>query len=433
MNTRWFVSAAIVALCSLEIPALWGQEAMDQLERSLDMPLEGPVAATAAKASAGYLGMSVDLTAPDGSAVFVVSVAEGGPAQRAGLQADDILVAVNGVPIRSLDDMGRAVHKPVGTKLAIEVRRGATSQHLEVTLGERAGVEAGPGTELPAPPAAPAEAPTIVEGTRPSLGITVADVTELTRRRFGVTVNSGAVITQIRQGSPAARAGLPLGGVIVSVNGNRIKSANAIVEIIQAFRPGDEVELTYFEGERMGHKNVRLAPDAPTAAASPKSVTSGVAPADRTDPPLRLGRRRVPGRPLLEALERTLDAVLPPEDAAGSDPGPVIPPLPPGRAIDESGDDTLPPPPPPPLPEPPKDVVDDKATEMAVEPPPPPLPGKLPAGESSQSVLVPADKLPRAAADEELIKLRRQVDTLKQQLEQLQRQIDELERRKRGS
>ena len=71
--------------------------------------------------------------------------------------------------------------------------------------------------------------------------------------------------------------------------------------------------------------------------------------------------------------------------------------------------------------------------EMAVEPPPPPLPGKLPEGESSKSVLVPADKSPPPAADEELIELRRQVDTLKQQLEQLQRRIDELERRKRGS
>ena len=234
--------------------------------------------------------------------------------------------------------MGRAVHKPAGTKLAIEVRRGTTSQHLEVTLGRtRAGAEAGPGTELPEPPAAPAEAPTIVEGTRPSLGITVADVTELTRRRFGVTVNYGAVITQIRQGSPAARAGLPLGGVIVSVNGNRIKSANAIVELIQAFRPGDEVELTYFEADRMGHKKVRLVPDTPTAAVSPKSAAPDVAPADRTDPPLRLGRRRIPGRPLLEALERTLDAVLPPEDAADSGPGLVVPPPPPspGRSADE--------------------------------------------------------------------------------------------------
>ena len=41
MNTRWFVGAAIVVLCSGEVPALWGQEAVDQLERNLDMPLEG--------------------------------------------------------------------------------------------------------------------------------------------------------------------------------------------------------------------------------------------------------------------------------------------------------------------------------------------------------------------------------------------------------
>ena len=93
---------------------------------------------------------------------------------------------------------------------------------------------------------------------RPTLGISVADVSDLTRRRYGVGVASGAVISQIREGSPAALAGLPLGGVIVSINGKRIGSAKDLVELMQVFRPGEQVEVTYFEGDRIGRKTIRL-------------------------------------------------------------------------------------------------------------------------------------------------------------------------------
>jgi hypothetical protein len=439
----------IVTLCARGVPAAWGQDAVNQLERNLALPLDGPGTAAVVDSGAGYLGMSVDLAAPDGDAVFVVSVAEGGPAQRSGLRADDVIVSVNEVPIRKLEDMDRAVRKPVGTKLVFQVRRGAATQRVELVLGERPAAAAETVTELPEPAAAPGEAPSIPDSARPNLGISVTDISDLTRRRFAVTVNNGAVISQIREGSPAARAGLPLGGVIVSVNGRRVGSANDLVSLIQAFRPGDEVELTYFEGDRIGRKKVRLVPGAPTDKMSPTRPVPDAAAADPTDPPLRLGRRRTGGRPILDALERTLDAVLPPDGAAGNSAVPSVPlPPPPSRPVD-GGDDTLPPPPtppgrtadgtddpftppPPPLPESRKPAAGFNARQMAPDPPPPPPPGKSPEGEAAKSVLVPADsKVPPPAANAELTELRQQMETLKKQLEQLQRRIDELEGRRR--
>ncbi|MHB8953963.1 MAG: PDZ domain-containing protein [Pirellulaceae bacterium] len=406
MNTRRFISvlsAAILVWGMLLIPGSRGQEVLDP---KLDVPLVGPEPAVVAPAP-GYLGMSVDLVAPEGNAVFVVAVAEGGPAQQGGLRPDDVILSINEVAIRSLDDMDRAVRQPAGTRLVFLVRRGPDTPRITVTLAERPGEAvdtevvgdlAEPSADLWAPPP---PAPRERAYSRPTLGISVVDVSDLMRRRFGVTVNYGAVITQVHEGSAAARAGLPLGGVIVAVNGKRIGSANDILTLIQAFRPGDEVELTYFEGDRLGRKKVRLVPGAATDVAP--STRPSEAATDRTDPPLRLGRRRTTeGRPILEALERTLDAVLPDGTAESGDEAAIAPPPPPARPDDE---DELPPPPPPPA---------------------PPRPGQLSDGDDAKSVLMPTD----TRTEDELIELRRQMDSLKTQLERLQRRIDELERRK---
>jgi hypothetical protein len=429
MKMRHCAGAVILALVWAGVPAAWGQDALGQLEKSLDVPLVPPETATQAETAGGHLGMSVDLAAPNGNAVFVTAVAEGGPAQRGGLQADDVIVTINDTPIQSIDDMDRAVRKPAGTKLVFQVRRAEVVRRFEVTLGARPAAEAPSGTvaELPAPAPARAGGSAALEGSRPSLGISVVDVTDLTRRRFGVTVNNGAVITQIREGSPAARAGLPLGGVIVSVNGKRIASANDIVELIQAFRPGEEIEITYFEGDRVGRKKMPLMPAAPAAVLAPAPSTPSAMTTDPSDPPLRLGRRRPGGRPILEALERTLNAVLPPADAPGGGGDVADAPPPPPAPSAESGDhgDDFPVPPPPPA----RGKTGARTTPgIAEQSPSPPLPEDV----RSKSVLKPSATVPPPDTDEELTVLRRQMETLKQQIEQLQRRIDELEQRNRG-
>ncbi len=316
-------------------------------------------------------------------------------------------------------------------------------------------LEKGTFAELPPPPAdGPVTIPAI-DG-RPTLGISVDDVSDLLRRRFGITAEHGAVITRIHEGSPAAKAGLPLGGVVVSVNGKRIGSANDIIAVIQAFRPGDEIEVTYFEGDRIGRKKIRLVPAAPTppVVAGPPGVRPGTTVPD--DPPLRLGRRKPGGRPLLEALERTLDIVLPPLTESGAAPGPdgdlpPTPPPPPSTAVDgdvmpPTDSEELPVPPPPPNMElnPPGTAVDPgdpfplpRARDRNVTPPPPPLPGKKPpvteppAKKDPQSVLVSPTES-NNDTDAELNALREQMKTLRDQMEQLQKKIDELEKSKRG-
>ena len=396
--------------------AVYGQESLEKLERKLDVAIEPPEITRPAAASSGFLGITVDLMAADGKTVFIVSVAEGGPAAQGGLKADDQIVSVNGRPISSLEALGEAVRQAAGTKLDFKVRRAGVVQKFEVTMGDRPAAESAEPVvgELPAPRAGADDRSVVVEGSQPTLGISVADVNELTRRRFGVVVESGAVISQIREGTPAALAGLPLGGVIVSINGKRIGSANDIVELIRAFRPGEEIEVTYFEGDRIGRKKIRLGRTVVAITpAAPRASSADVA-VDRTDPPLRLGRRRAGGggRPILEALERTLDIVLPPTDAA--------------RPADASAVAS-------PRPAPGSDATAPPAMEVEPPPPPPPplsAPRVAAPKPASRGMAPPVPELPEPVVADELSVLRQQMEALQRQMLELQRKIDELEKKR---
>lgn len=87
----------------------------------------------------GYLGYFAGEPAPDVDGVLVNVVGPGTPAQIAGIEVGDVIVAVDGQPVRSRDDIELAL---IGTKpkdsIKIEVQRGesATPLSLEATLSE---------------------------------------------------------------------------------------------------------------------------------------------------------------------------------------------------------------------------------------------------------------------------------------------------------
>jgi membrane-associated protease RseP (regulator of RpoE activity) len=161
---------------------------------------------------------------------------------------------------------------------------------------------AAPGTT----PLPPEPSPPAAVGGRPSLGITVLDLTPEARAAYGLTVRGGALITNIRAGSPADTAGLPIGGVVVALDGRRIDTADDLVSAIRARQVGSEVELTYYQGTELARKNVRLAPAGEAIVGSPP-VRGGL--------DLGIGG---PDRPLLNRVEDLVEGQASPRTAPGS-------------------------------------------------------------------------------------------------------------------
>jgi putative serine protease PepD len=77
--------------------------------------------------------------------------------------------------------------------------------------------------------------------THPFLGISVGDAAS----------GSGAQVGSVRSGSPAAKAGLKAGDVIVSIDGETITSADELTAVVAEHQPGDTLKLVV---ERSGSK-----------------------------------------------------------------------------------------------------------------------------------------------------------------------------------
>ncbi len=68
------------------------------------------------------------------------------------------------------------------------------------------------------------------------------------RHQYGFTPTSGAVVLSVAAGSPAAKAGLVQGDVIVNIAGTPINTAEDLQKLVQKSKPGQSVTITYYVG-----------------------------------------------------------------------------------------------------------------------------------------------------------------------------------------
>jgi len=79
---------------------------------------------------------------------------------------------------------------------------------------------------------------------------------------LGVTIDStasNALIAGVRGGTPAAKAGLKKGDVVTSLGGHQISSPDELASIINSYKPGDSVKITYERGGDSHSAQVKLA------------------------------------------------------------------------------------------------------------------------------------------------------------------------------
>jgi serine protease Do/serine protease DegQ len=86
------------------------------------------------------------------------------------------------------------------------------------------------------------------EVRRGLLGVTTQDLTSELVSAFNLQNKQGAVISRIESNSPAAKAGLEPGDVIVGANGHSVKDSHDIRNIIGLMQIGDKVTLDYYRG-----------------------------------------------------------------------------------------------------------------------------------------------------------------------------------------
>jgi serine protease Do/serine protease DegQ len=86
------------------------------------------------------------------------------------------------------------------------------------------------------------------EVKRGLLGVTTQDLTPELVNAFNLENKQGAAISRIESNSPAAKAGLEPGDIIVLANGHPVKSSQDIRNIVGLLQIGDNVNIEYFRG-----------------------------------------------------------------------------------------------------------------------------------------------------------------------------------------
>ena len=181
----------------------------------------------------GWLGVAIQPVTPDLAKGFklgepagalVSSVVDGSPAMKAGLKQGDIIVEFNGRKVARGEDLPKAVaDTAVGREVALGVLRDGKPVTLKATIArleERS-------TVVAANP-----------GGKPSLGVSVQSLNPTLARELGLKESRGALVREVRDGSPAEAAGLRAGDVIAEVDRHQVASAEDLQRAIERHDKG---------------------------------------------------------------------------------------------------------------------------------------------------------------------------------------------------
>ncbi|MFI3188705.1 serine endoprotease DegQ [Crenothrix sp. D3] len=86
------------------------------------------------------------------------------------------------------------------------------------------------------------------EVKRGLLGVTTQDLTPELTKAFNLSSHQGAAVSRIENNSPAEKAGLQAGDVIITANGQVIKDSHDIRNLVGLLQVGDNVDIEYFRG-----------------------------------------------------------------------------------------------------------------------------------------------------------------------------------------
>ncbi len=216
--------------------------------------LRGPTG----RVSRGRIGVSIDnvtkdvaesigLGRPQGA--LVRSVESGSPAEKAGVEAGDIIVKFDGRAIDRSTDLPRLVGntKP-GTQSTLTVFRRGGLRELSVQVAEIA-------PDRPArPTAAPAEKPR-ASGAAQSLGLTVSELSEA--QKSELKVKGGVRVESATEAS--ARAGLREGDIILAIGNVEVASVSEFEAAVARLEQGKPVPVLLRRGEMATYVLIRPA------------------------------------------------------------------------------------------------------------------------------------------------------------------------------
>ena len=174
---------------------------------------------------------------PKANGALVQRVESGGPADKGGVEAGDIIVKFNGSPIEKSSDLPRLVGntKP-GARSTVTVWRKGAARDLNLTIAEME-----PDNKI----AKKEEKKAKPEQTANALGLVVTELTDVQKKELKV---EGGAVVETAEGA-AARAGIRPGDLILRVNNTDVKDGKQFNALVAKLEPKKTVLLLVRRGE----------------------------------------------------------------------------------------------------------------------------------------------------------------------------------------
>ncbi len=194
---------------------------------------------TSGSVTRGWLGVSIQDITPelaeyyglkDSTGAFVGEVFKGDPADKAGIKAKDVIIAVDGKEIKNSRDLSRTIAEvPVGKKITVKVLRDGKERTFRIKVAKRTDEK---------------ETLAMRGGNEETeLGMTVSSLTPELARQFSLPESEGVVVVAVEEGGPADRAEVQEGDVIVEIDHKPVRSLEDYHEHMREVKKADKVSL----------------------------------------------------------------------------------------------------------------------------------------------------------------------------------------------
>jgi serine protease Do len=187
----------------------------------------------------GWLGVQIQSVTPDIAGVLGLKEAHGAlvagaqtnsPAERAGLASGDIIVSVDGAPIKDARDLNKMITSIApGTTVEIGVSRGGAQKTMTAALDEFPVKRPAPAAGKPPETTGLGNTPTGRGSVSDHLGLKLAPAAHLPGA-------DGVVVTEIDPTGLGADQGFELGDIILDVSGNAVTTPDEIERVLNDAR-----------------------------------------------------------------------------------------------------------------------------------------------------------------------------------------------------
>jgi serine protease Do len=201
--------------------------------------------------------------------VEITNVEEEGPAAKAGVKVGDVVQEYNGQRVEGTEQFVRFVREtPAGRQVNLGIFRGGANQTLIATIGKRKPMSAqdwdkfrkdmehlGRGIHVEMP-----DVPNVSMSWRTGmLGVVVEGIDSQLAEYFGV--KKGVLIRSVGKDTPAAKAGLKAGDVIVKIDTETVETHRALTSAIRTARAKGTFPVTVMRDKRETTVNVTMEPE----------------------------------------------------------------------------------------------------------------------------------------------------------------------------